>query len=108
MHSILKPKTIVGRWRTGDSITSLTKTLRHPYQISMILCYKVITPVLESKIAMTVPVSTWVSLTSDGKEEFREMAFFLGQDQQEKPLKPTNDKVYLRERPGVTVFTRFV
>ena len=57
---------------------------------------------------MTVPVSTWVSLTSDGKEEFRDMAFFLGQDQQEKPLKPTNDKVYLRERPGVTVFTRFV
>lgn len=62
----------------------------------------------KSKIAMTVPVSTWVSLTPDGKEEFREMAFFLGQDQQASPLKPTNEKVYLRERPGVTVFTRTI
>lgn len=57
---------------------------------------------------MTAPVSTWVSLTTDGKEEFREMAFFLGKDQQQKLLKPTNDKVYIRERPGVTVFTRLV
>ena len=40
---------------------------------------------------MTAPVSTWVSLTTDGKEEFREMAFFLGKDQQFYVRKPSNE-----------------
>ena len=56
---------------------------------------------------MTVPVSTWVSLTPEGTEEFREMAFFLGNDHQADPPKPTNEKVFINERPGVTVFTRY-
>ena len=61
----------------------------------------------ETKVAMTVPVSTWVSLTPEGTEEFREMAFFLGNDHQADPPKPTNEKVFINERPGVTVFTRY-
>ena len=39
MHSILKPKTIVGRLRTGDSVISLTKTLRHPYRFRIQDCH---------------------------------------------------------------------
>ncbi len=64
----------------------------------------------DAKIAMTIPVSTWVSLDSKGKadeeEGFREMCFFLGQQHQDNPPKPTNERVYLKERPPMTIFTR--
>jgi hypothetical protein len=62
----------------------------------------------EKKIAMTVPVSTWVSVSSDGTEEFREMCFFIGEEFQENPPKPTNELVFIKERPTMTIFTRLI
>ena len=55
---------------------------------------------------MTVPVSTWVGMTSEGAEETREMCFYLGKEHQENPPKPTNEKVFITERPAITIFTR--
>jgi hypothetical protein len=64
----------------------------------------------ETKIAMTIPVSTWVRVKSDGSEEpddsSREMCFFIGQEFQENPPKPTNELVYFTVRPAMAVFTR--
>jgi hypothetical protein len=57
---------------------------------------------------MTVPVSTWVSVSSDGSEEFREMCFFIGEEFQENPPKPTNELVFIKERPTMTIFTRLI
>ena len=57
---------------------------------------------------MTVPVSTWVSVSSDGTEEFREMCFFIGEEFQENPPKPTNELVFIKERPTMTIFTRTI
>ena len=62
----------------------------------------------KNKIAMTVPVSTWVSVPIDGSEEFREMCFFIGEEFQEKPPKPTNELVFIKERPTMTIFTRTI
>ena len=56
---------------------------------------------------MTIPVSTWVDASAEGEEGSREMSFFLGEQHQQNPPKPTNELVYFKERPAMTVFTRY-
>ena len=56
---------------------------------------------------MTIPVSTWVDASVEGEEGSREMCFFLGEQHQQNPPKPTNELVYFKERPAMTVFTRY-
>ena len=56
---------------------------------------------------MTIPVSTWVDASEEGEEGSREMCFFLGEQHQQNPPKPTNELVYFKERPAMTVFTRY-
>ncbi|TRY79576.1 hypothetical protein TCAL_11193 [Tigriopus californicus] len=60
----------------------------------------------KQKIAMTIPVSTWVSTEKQGAEQSREMCFYIGQDIQDNPPKPTNEHVYIVERKPMTILTR--
>ena len=57
------------------------------------------------EIAMTVPVSTKWTKQSDGSF-VKEMCFYLSEKYQANPPQPTNSRVYIVNRPAITVFTR--
>ena len=57
------------------------------------------------EIAMTVPVSTKWTKQSDGSYQ-KEMCFYLTEEYQANPPQPTNSRVYIVNRPAMTVFTR--
>ena len=57
------------------------------------------------KIAMTSPVSTKWTKQSDGSYQ-KEMCFYLTEEYQANPPQPTNSRVYIVNRPAMTVFTR--
>merc|ERR1719192_734195 len=59
------------------------------------------------EIAMTVPVSTKWTKQTDGTFN-KEMCFYLSEKYQANPPQPTNSKVYIINRPAMTVFTRRV
>merc|ERR1712079_136507 len=59
------------------------------------------------EIAMTVPVSTKWTKQSDGSF-VKEMCFYLSEKYQANPPQPTNSRVYIVNRPAMTVFTRRV
>ena len=54
-------------------------------------------------IDMTTPVSTkWK------KDELHEECFYLNNEHQANPPKPTSPDVYIVTRPAMTIYTRFV
>jgi len=56
---------------------------------------------------MTSPVSTRITTGADATEEGnKEMCFAIGTAFQENAPAPTNDLVYINERPAMTVYTR--
>ena len=57
------------------------------------------------EIAMTVPVSTKWSKQSDGSY-VKEMCFYITEQYQDNTPQPTNPRVYIVNRPPMTVFTR--
>merc|ERR1712165_449546 len=59
------------------------------------------------EIAMTVPVSTTWTKQTDGTFN-KEMCFYLSEKYQANPPQPTNSRVYIVNRPAMTVFTRRV
>merc|ERR1712179_475102 len=59
------------------------------------------------EIAMTIPVSTKWTKQSDGSYQ-KEMCFYLAEAYQATPPQPTNTRVYIVNRPAMTVFTRRV
>ena len=59
------------------------------------------------EIAMTIPVSTKWTKQSDGSFQ-KEMCFYLSEEYQSAPPQPTNSRVYIVNRPAMTVFTRYV
>merc|ERR1711872_457480 len=56
------------------------------------------------EIAMTVPVSTKWTKQSDGSHQ-KEMCFYLTEEYQANPPQPTNSRVYIVNRPAMTVFS---
>jgi len=57
---------------------------------------------------MTSPVSTRITTGADATEEGnKEMCFAIGTAFQENAPAPTNDLVYINERPAMTVYTRW-
>ena len=59
---------------------------------------------LDAKIDMTGPVSIRISNTAnaEGKFDFS-MAFYIPEAFQESPVQPTNERVYIEERPAFEV-----
>jgi len=55
----------------------------------------------ETKIAMTIPVTTEAT-----QDSTMTMCFYLGEDHQANPPTPTGEGVFIENRPGITVFTR--
>ena len=61
----------------------------------------------EKEIAMTIPVSSKWTKQSDGTFQ-KEMCFYLSEEYQADPPQPTNSRVYIVNRPAMTVYTRLV
>ena len=59
------------------------------------------------EIAMTIPVSSKWTKLSDGTFQ-KEMCFYLSEEYQTNPPQPTNSRVYIVNRPAMTVYTRCV
>jgi hypothetical protein len=59
------------------------------------------------EIAMTIPVSTKWTKLSDGTFQ-KEMCFYLSEEYQANPPQPTNSRVYIVNRPAMTIYTRKV
>jgi len=57
-------------------------------------------------IKMTVPVSTQVSKGMGVKMIKHRMCFYIGQDHQANPPKPTDKEVFIENRAAMTIFTR--
>ena len=58
------------------------------------------------EIAMTIPVSSKWTKLSDGTWQ-KEMCFYLSEEYQANPPQPTNSRVYIVNRPAMTVYTRY-
>jgi len=59
-------------------------------------------------IAMTVPVANQYTPASSGNQATYRMCFFIGEEHQANPAQPSDETVFIEDRPAMTIFTRTV
>jgi len=57
-------------------------------------------------IKMTVPVSTQVTQDASSQIVTHRMCFYIGETHQANPPQPSNQQVFIENRPAMTIFTR--